>query len=121
MKKSDQLKQDLEGLKKEYKDKLEKIKKESDGPCVDRGWLEYNVHLTDANAAIFDSANGFSGCIPGIMEVLRRQRLVPSIRCLNPAETLSPGQAEEIDRVIGAYPNLHDDRFVADNIDSWLE
>ena len=99
---------------------LEKIKNEGDSPCVDRGLLEYNVHLTDANAAIFDSANGFSGCIPGIMEVLRRQRLVPSIRCLNPAETLSRGQAEEIDRVISAYPNLHDDRFVAENIDAWL-
>lgn len=99
---------------------LEKIRKEADNPCVDRAWLEYNVSLTDANAAVFDAANGFSGCIPGILEVLRRQRLVPSNRCLNPGEVLSPGQAEELDRIARAYPNLHDDRFVEQHLDAWL-
>jgi dihydrodipicolinate synthase/N-acetylneuraminate lyase len=99
---------------------LNKIRKEGDNPCLDRSWLEYNVSLTDANAALFDAANGFAGCIPGIMEVLRRQKLLPSVRCLNPNEVLSPGQADEIDRICRVYPNLHDDSFVAAQIDGWL-
>ena len=99
---------------------MEKIKLESENPCVDRSWLEYNVSLTDANAAVFDAANGFAGCIPGILEVLRRQGLVPSNRCLNLDEQLSPGQKEELDRVAKAYPNLHDDLFVSENIERWL-
>ena len=99
---------------------LEKIKREGDNPCLDRAWLAHNVSITDANAAIFDAANGFAGCIPGIMEVLRRQGLAPSHRCLNPNEVLSPGQAEELDRITRAYPNLHDDDFVAQNLDAWL-
>jgi hypothetical protein len=72
------------------------------------------------NAALFDAANGFKGCIPGIMEVLRRQGLVPSARTLNPAETLSPGQAEELDRVCTAYPQWTDDAFVAEHLGEWL-
>ena len=83
-------------------------------------WLTQNAALTDANAAVFDAAHGFHGCIPGILEVLRRQGLVPSVRCLDPAETLSPGQADEITRVAAAYPWLTDDAFVAANLDSWL-
>jgi hypothetical protein len=76
--------------------------------------------ITDANAAIFDAANGFAGCIPGIHEVLRRQGLLPGTWCLDPAETLSPGQAEEIDRVHAAYPRLNDDAFVRENLARWL-
>ena len=57
---------------------------------------------------------------PGILEVLRRQGLVPTINCLNPHEALSPGQAEELDRVCRAYPNLIDDEYVAANRDKWL-
>ncbi len=76
--------------------------------------------VTDANAAFFDAANGFAGVIPGIHEVLRRQGLLESIRCLDPRETLSPGQAEEIDRVYRAYPHLNDDRFVAEHLAEWL-
>lgn len=76
--------------------------------------------VTDANAAFFDAANGFAGCIAGINEVLRRQGLLASARCLDPHETLSPGQAEEIDRVTGAYPHLNDDEFVTANLDGWL-
>lgn len=87
---------------------------------IDPLWLSRNVELTDANAAVFDAANGFAGCIPGIMEVLRRQGLVPSCRCLNPEEVLSPGQAEELDRVSRAYPWLIDDAFVENNKDRWL-
>ena len=59
--------------------------------------------ITQANAAIFDAANGYRGCIPGITEVLRRQGLMRSNRCLDPKEKLSPGQAREIGRVMKAY------------------
>ena len=72
------------------------------------------------NAAVFDSAHGFAGCIPGILEVLRRQGLVPTNHCLNPHEVLSPGQAAELDRVTAAYPDLTDDAFVATHLDQWL-
>jgi len=83
-------------------------------------WLARAAALTDANAAVFDAANGFRGCIPGILEVLRRQGLAPSNRCLDPAETLSPGQAEELDRVTCQYPWLVDDAFVAAQLQQWL-
>jgi hypothetical protein len=51
---------------------------------------------------------------------LRRQGLLAGRWCLDPAETLSPGQAEEIDRVCQAYPHLTDDAFVRENLDRWL-
>lgn len=76
--------------------------------------------VTDANAAIFDPAHNFAGCLPGIHEVLRRQGLLEGRWCLNPKETLSPGQLEEIDRVYAAYPHLNDDLFVAEHRDKWL-
>ena len=79
------------------------------------------VEVTDSNSAFFDAANGFAGCIAGIHEVLRRQGLLEGIWCLDPNETLSPGQMEEIDRVYHAYPHLNDDRFVAEHLDEWLE
>jgi dihydrodipicolinate synthase/N-acetylneuraminate lyase len=76
--------------------------------------------VTDSNAAFFDVANDFAGCIAGIHEVLRRQGLLETIRCLDPNEALSPGQAAEIDRVYAAYPHLNDDAFVAEHLDTWL-
>jgi hypothetical protein len=82
--------------------------------------LALGQQLTDANAAIFDAAHGFRGCIPGILEVLRRQGLVAGRSCLDPAEELSGGQAEEIDRVLDRYPHLTDDAFVRENRDRWL-
>lgn len=82
--------------------------------------LARGVEITDCNAAFFDAANGFAGCIPGIHEVLRRQGLLAGTWCLNPREVLSPGQAEEITRVYRAYPHLNDDEFVASHIDGWL-
>lgn len=82
--------------------------------------LEQSAALTDANAAIFDAASGFAGCIPGIHEILRRQGLLRGTWCLDPSETLSPGQAAEIDRVCAAYPDLTDDLFVSENLDRWL-
>lgn len=85
-----------------------------------RSLLELAPQLTDANAAVFDAANAFRGCVPGIKEVLRRQGLLSSTRCLDPNEVLSPGQADELDRVCAAYPWLTDDEFVAENLDRWL-
>ena len=79
-----------------------------------------NMQLTDANAAIFDAANGFHGCIPGIHEVLRRQGLLENLVTLDERETLGPGQTEEIDRVYRAYPHLNDDDFVKRHRDEWL-
>jgi dihydrodipicolinate synthase/N-acetylneuraminate lyase len=78
------------------------------------------VEITDSNAAFFDAANGFAGCIAGLHEVLRRQGLFEGTWCLDPREGLSPGQAEEIDRVYRAYPHLHDDEFIAKHRDRWL-
>jgi len=78
------------------------------------------VEITDCNAALFDAANGYGGCIPGIHEVLRRQGLFEGIWCLDPKETLGPGQREEIDRVCRAYPHLADDEFVVAHRDEWL-
>jgi dihydrodipicolinate synthase/N-acetylneuraminate lyase len=78
------------------------------------------VEITDSNAAFFDAAHGFAGCIAGLHEVLRRQGLFEGTWCLDPHEGLSPGQAEEIDRVYRAYPNLNDDEFVAKHRDRWL-
>lgn len=76
--------------------------------------------LTEANAAIFDAQHRFAGCIPGIHEILRRQELLAGTWTLDPAETLSPGQAEAIDRVCRAFPDLADDAFVAAGIDDWM-
>jgi len=87
---------------------------------LSEAWLALAAQVTDANAAVFDAANGFSGCIPGILEVLRRQGLVSGRTCLNPEERLSPGQAAEIGRVSRAYPQLNDDDFVAAHLDEWL-
>ena len=99
---------------------LQQIKAARAQGQLDRSWLARAVAVTDMNAALFDAANAFAGCIPGILEVLRRQGLVPSVCCLNPHEQLSPGQAAELDRVCAAYPELTDDAFVAANLDRWL-
>ena len=83
--------------------------------------LRRGIEVTDCNAAIFDAANAFAGCIAGIHEVLRRQGLLAGCWCLNPCEQLSPGQRDEIDRVTAAYPHLTDDAFVAQHRDEWME
>ena len=90
------------------------------GGSVPAEWLQRDVELTDANAALFDAAHGFAGCLAGVHEVLRRQGLLPGNWCLDPAERLSPGQAAEIERVCRQYPHLTDDAFVAQHRDEWL-
>ncbi|MBF0244902.1 MAG: dihydrodipicolinate synthase family protein, partial [Planctomycetes bacterium] len=91
------------------------------GLAVPQEMMTRAIQVTDTNAAFFDPAHDFAGCIPGIHEVLRRQGLLQGTWCLNPAELLSPGQSEEIDRVYRAYPHLNDDDFVRSNLKTWLE
>ena len=90
------------------------------GKGADEDILALAVQVTDSNAAFFDVANAFAGCIQGLHEVLRRQGLFEGTWCLNPDETFGPGQIEEINRVYQAYPHLNDDDFVIQNRDAWL-
>jgi dihydrodipicolinate synthase/N-acetylneuraminate lyase len=99
---------------------LERVRAARDTGTIDAALLRESSALTDANAAIFDAAHGFAGCIPGIHEVLRRQGLLRGTWCLDPHETLSPGQSAEIDRVCRTHPELTDDEFVSERIDIWL-
>lgn len=89
-------------------------------PALDAAWLRRASTLTDANRVIFDAANGFAGCIPGILDVLRRQGLVRGSWTLDPRERLSPGQGAAIERILARYPHLQDDEFVLENRDRWL-
>lgn len=82
--------------------------------------LALGLAITDVNAALFDAANGFRGCIAGIHEILRRQGLMAGRWLLDPNEDLSAGQMQEIERVCQAYPQLNDDEFVAAHLDDWL-
>ncbi len=86
-----------------------------------RHWLIYGSQLTDANAAIFDVAHNYQGCIPGIHRVLQQQGLLQGTWTLNPAEQLMPGQVAEIERVCARYPQLTDDEFVAAHLAEWLD
>ncbi|ATC64628.1 dihydrodipicolinate synthase family protein [Nibricoccus aquaticus] len=102
-------------------DTFNKAKIVASQPMISSDWFACAAAVTDMNAALFDAANRFAGCIPGILEILRRQRLVETNLCLNPHEKLSPGQAEELTRVTTAYPQLTDDDFIAENLDAWLK
>ena len=82
--------------------------------------LALDSRITDCNSAFFDVAHNFAGCIPGCHEVLRRQGLLEGTWCLDPNERLSPGQAEEIDRVCREHADLADDDFVGANLARWL-
>jgi hypothetical protein len=91
-----------------------------EGGPIPANLLRRSAEITDANAAFFDAANGFAGCIAGIHEVLRRQGLLEGIWLLDRSEGLSRGQVEEIDRVCRSYPHLNDDGFVAERREAWL-
>src|ERR1700682_65506 len=82
--------------------------------------LALDARVTDCNSAFFDVANNFHGCIAGCHEILRRQGLLEGTWCLDPAEGLSPGQIQEIDRVCNEHADLADDDFVADHLQKWL-
>jgi len=84
-------------------------------PCI----LALDSFITDCNSVVFDVDHDFAGCIPGCHEILRRQGLMTSIECLDPHEKLSPGQSDGIDRLYATYPELHDDAFVAANLERW--
>ena len=88
--------------------------------AIDEDLLALDAQVTDSNAAFFDPPHHFRGVIAGCHEVLRRQGLLQGIWCLDPKEGLSPGQAEEIDRVYREYPHLNDDAFVRENLARWL-
>ena len=88
--------------------------------AIEADFLALDSQITDCNAALFDVANDFRGCIAGCHEVLRRQGLMRGIWCLDPEEGLSPGQGAEIDRVSAAYPHLTDDDYVRANLARWL-
>ena len=90
------------------------------GETIPAELLRRANEVTDCNAAFFDAANHFAGCIAGLHEDLRQQRILEGLWCLDPREVLSLGQREEIDRVGAAYPHLNDDAFVAAHRDEWL-
>ena len=102
-------------------DLFARCRKAQSASCVDRELLELDSRVTDCNAAFFDVANDFRGCIAGCHEVLRRQGLLEGIWCLDPRESLSPGQREEIDRVYREHADFADDAFVRQNLARWLE
>ena len=89
------------------------------GNAIPEELLTLAAEVTETNSVFFDTANGFKGCIAGLHEVLRRQGLMENIYCLNPEETMSPGQEKELDRIYAAYPHLNDDAFIAENIVAW--
>ena len=101
-------------------DLLARIHHAIEAGTADEDLLAMDSRVTGCNHALFDVANDYHGCIAGCHEVLRRQGLLAGTWCLDPNEGLSPGQAEEIDRVAAGYPDLTDDDFVRENLDRWL-
>jgi hypothetical protein len=99
---------------------LDEVKQARNSGAVSDDLLRRAAMLTDANGALFDVRHDFAGCIAGIHEVLRRQGLMRGRWCLDPREDLSPGQEDEIERVLRAYPSLTDDAFVAEHREKWL-
>lgn len=82
--------------------------------------LTLAAQVTESNAAVFDAAHGFRGCIAGMLYVLRRSGLLEAVRTLEECADLSPGQREAIEGVCASYPHLVDDGFVRENLDRWL-
>jgi len=101
-------------------DLLDRLHRAVDAGDIDLDLLALDSRVTDCNAAVFDVANDFHGVIAGCHEVLRRQGLLEGIWCLDPRESLGPGQSEEITRVSRAHPDLTDDEFVRANLQRWL-
>ena len=99
---------------------LERCRAARERGAVDADLLALDARVTDCNAAFFDVANDFHGCIAGCHEVLRRQGLLAGTWCLDRNEGLSPGQMQEIDRVLVEHADLADDAFVAANLERWL-
>lgn len=100
---------------------FEEIKKARGKKEIPMEYLTLAAQITDANAAVFDVANNFKGCIPGIQEVLCRQGLLEGTWCLDKNARLSDGQQQELDRVYSMYPDLNDDAFVKEHLKEWVE
>ena len=98
---------------------LERLKLSVSAGAIPPQALALDSFVTDCNSVVFDVDHDFAGCIPGCHEILRRQGLMTSIECLDPHETLSPGQSAGIDRLYATYPELNDDAFVAANLERW--
>ena len=98
----------------------EELREYRDGRDIPAELLTRGAAVTDCNGVFFDVAHNFAGCIPGVHEVLRRQGLMAGTWCLDPDETLSEGQEQEISRVYEMYPHLNDDAFVALNLKDWM-
>ena len=101
-------------------DTLRSIKRMNHSNDMHEAIITVNRQVTDMNAAIFDAANDFKGTVPGVHEVLRKQGLLEGTWCLDSNQVLSPGQANEIERVSKAYPHLTDDQFVEQHLEEWL-
>ncbi|RCS60095.1 dihydrodipicolinate synthase family protein [Microbacterium sp. JB110] len=99
---------------------LDQAHRAATDPAAYRELGSQAVDMVDVNQAVFDPRHAFHGVIAGVHEVLRQQGLLKGVWCLDPDEGLSPGQADEIERVRRAYPDLHDDAFIAENRDAWL-
>ncbi|MCC7437094.1 MAG: dihydrodipicolinate synthase family protein [Armatimonadetes bacterium] len=99
---------------------LERCHAEYASGAITPSLLTLGAQTTEANAAFFDAANRFAGCIPGIHEALRRSGLLANRFCLDPHEELSAGQLREINRIYQLYPHLTDAPFVNEHLDDWL-
>jgi len=98
---------------------FEKTQAEKKNDSVSAEMLTLAAEVTDTNSAFFDTAHNFAGCIAGLHEILRRQGLMNNIYCLNPDETLSEGQLEELNRIQEKYSHLSDDEFIKQHIVEW--
>lgn len=98
---------------------FKKVKEERSQPSPEL--LALDSIITDCNAAVYDGAHDLKGCIPGCLEVLRRQGLAEYNHCLDPEEILSPGQSAEIDRIYKQFPEWTDDDFVQSNLSRWMK
>ena len=101
-------------------DLLARVHALPDGADVPEDLMALDSIVTDCNGAIYDALHDLRGCIPGCLEILRRQGLLEGIWCLDATEAMSPGQMDEIDRVCRQYPEMNDDAFVRANLQRWL-
>jgi hypothetical protein len=67
------------------------------GAEVSEDMLCRNVEITDCNAAFFDAAHRYAGCIAGLHEVLRRQGLLEGVWCLRKIKGKIKGTGAYID------------------------
>jgi dihydrodipicolinate synthase/N-acetylneuraminate lyase len=99
---------------------LDEIHRATEGEkAIPAEWLTRAIEVTDMNAALFDAANEFRGCVPGVHHVLNQQGLTGDSRCLDTSACLSNGQESELERVRASYPHLLDDQFVQSHVERW--